>query len=175
MEDLFISNLANDTTEEEILAIMGLDGTTYLRKNNLARRQYTDNGRFSGCIHDRMPQQFIDSLKINGLSFKNRDLAIQPLTEMMKLQQSGKRNNYTPYGGLSFRAKQGGKWRRNGILGEEVWLPHVRQQQPRPNGQTPPKQGDKTGSSNLTQGAPGQKEWVDIVDAPVRTKTLRGG
>ena len=55
MEDLFISNLANDTTEKEILAIMGLDGATYLRKNNLARRQYTDNGRFAGCMHDRMP------------------------------------------------------------------------------------------------------------------------
>ena len=93
----------------------------------------------------------------------------------MKLQQSGQRNNYTPYGGLSFRAKQGGKWRRNGIPGEEVWLPHVWQQQPRPNGQTPPRQGDKTGSSNPRQGATGQKEWVDIADAPVRAKTLRGG
>ena len=49
-----------------------------------------------------MPQQFkVTVLELNGLSFKNRDLAIQPITEMMKLQQSGKRNNYTSYGGLS--------------------------------------------------------------------------
>ena len=65
-------------------------------------------------------------------ALKNRDLVIQPLTETMKLQQSGKRNDYTPYGGLSFRAKQGG----NG--------------QDKTNGQTPPRQGDKAGSSNPT-------------------------
>ena len=46
-------------------------------------------------------------------ALKNRDLVIQPLTETMKLQQSGKRNDYTPYGGLSFRAKQGGNGRGN--------------------------------------------------------------
>ena len=55
MEDLYIVNVSNDTTEEEILAFLGLDGTTYLRKNILARRQYTDNGKFTGCIHVRMP------------------------------------------------------------------------------------------------------------------------
>ena len=37
------------------------------------------------------------------------------LTEMMKLQQSGKRNNYTPYGGLFFRANQGRE-------GERKWI-----------------------------------------------------
>ena len=52
--------------------------------------------------------------ELTGLSLKNRDLAIQPLMEMMKLQESGKRNNYTSYGGLSFRAKQGGKASGNG-------------------------------------------------------------
>ena len=51
-----------------------------------------------------MPQQFIQAVvELDGLSLKNRDLVIQPFTEMMKLDQSGKRNNYTPYGGLSFR------------------------------------------------------------------------
>ena len=61
--------------QEEILALLGLDGTTYLRKNSLARKQYTDSGRFADCIAVRMPQQFIDTvLELNGLSFKNRDL-----------------------------------------------------------------------------------------------------
>ena len=54
MEDLYIGNLTNDTTEEETLPLLGLDGTTYLNENSLARRQYTDNGRFSGCIHIRI-------------------------------------------------------------------------------------------------------------------------
>ena len=114
MEDLYIGNLTNGTTGEEILALLGLDGTTSLRENSLARRQYTDNWRFARCIHVRVSQQFIETvLELNGLSFNNRDLVIQPLTETMKLQQSGKRNNYTPYGGLSFWAKQGGKGRGN--------------------------------------------------------------
>ena len=33
----------------------------------------------------------------------------------MKIQLSGKRNNYTPYGGLSFPTKQCGKVRGNGF------------------------------------------------------------
>ena len=115
MEDLYVGNLTNDTTEEEILILLGLDGTTYLRKNSLARRQSTDSGRFAGCIIERMLQQFIETvLEFNELSFKNRDLVIQPLTEMMKLQLSRTRNIYTLYGGLSFRAKQGGEESRNG-------------------------------------------------------------
>ena len=108
IEDLY----TNDTTEEEILALLGLDNTTYLRENNLARRQYTDNGRFAGCMHVSMLQQFIETvLELNGLSFKDRALFIQPIIEMMKLQLSDKRNNYTPHGGLFLRAKQGGKGR----------------------------------------------------------------
>ena len=72
MEDLCIGNLTNNTTEEEIMAPLGLNYTTHLRKNSLVRKQYTDNGRFAGCIHVRMPQQFIETvLEINGLSFKN--------------------------------------------------------------------------------------------------------
>ena len=55
MEDLYIGNLTNDTTEEEILALLRLCGTTYLRENVLVRKQYTDNGRFAGCIHVRKP------------------------------------------------------------------------------------------------------------------------
>ena len=50
--------------------------------------------------------RFIETvLELNRLSFKNRDLVIQLLTEIMKLQLSGKRNKYKPYGGLSCRAK----------------------------------------------------------------------
>ena len=109
MEDLYIANLTNNTREEETLTLLGLDGTTYLRENSLARKQYTDDGRFARCIHVRMPQQFIERvLELNGLSFKNRDLVIQPVTEIMKLQLSGRWNIYTPYGYLSFQAKQDG-------------------------------------------------------------------
>ena len=54
--------------------------------------QYTHNGRFVGLIHVQMPQQFIETaLELNGLSLKNRDLVNQLLTEMMKLQRSGKK------------------------------------------------------------------------------------
>ena len=35
---------------------------------------------------------------------------------MMKLQQSGNRDNYTPYGSLSFPATQGGKGKGNGYF-----------------------------------------------------------
>ena len=80
MEDLYIGNLNNDTTEEDILALLGLDGTTYLYENSLARGQYTGNCRFDGCMHVRMPQQFIERvLELNGLSFNNRDLLLSHL------------------------------------------------------------------------------------------------
>ena len=62
LEDLYIGNLTNDTTEEEILALLGLDGTTPLRENSLARKQYADNAKFLGCIHVRMPQQFVETV-----------------------------------------------------------------------------------------------------------------
>ena len=99
-------------------------------------------------------------MELNGQSFNNRDLVIQSLTEMMKLQHCGERNNYTSYGGLSLQAKQGGKGRGNGYSkggSQASRPPKNRQQQPRPNGQTPPRQGDKAGSSNPTEGAPGEK------------------
>ena len=48
------------------------------------------------------------------MSFKNRDLIFQPLTEMTKLQLSGVMNNCTPYGGLYSGAKQGGMGTGNG-------------------------------------------------------------
>ena len=54
-----------------------------------------------------MPQQFIETvLELNGLNFKDIDLVIQSLIGTMKLQLSGKRNDYTPYGDLLFRAKK---------------------------------------------------------------------
>ena len=46
-----------DTTEKEILALLALDGTTHLRENSLERMQFTDNGKFAGCIHVRMPSR----------------------------------------------------------------------------------------------------------------------
>ena len=55
MEDLYIRNLTNDSTDEEILVLLGVHGSTYLRENILARRQYIDNGGFAGCIHVRYP------------------------------------------------------------------------------------------------------------------------
>ena len=63
----------------------------------------------------RLPQQFIEIvLELNGLTFKNRDLVIQPLTKMMKLQLRGKINDYTPYGSLPFWVKKGRKSRGYG-------------------------------------------------------------
>ena len=80
MEDLYIGNLTNDTTEEEIMVLLGLDGTTHLRENSWAKRQYTDNGRFAGCIHVRMPQQFIETvLELDGLSLKKETLLFSRL------------------------------------------------------------------------------------------------
>ena len=75
-----------------------------LSENSLTRRQHTENVRFSGCIHVQLSQQFLETvLELDRLSLKNRDLVIQPLTEMMKLQQSGNTNDYyIPYGGLFF-------------------------------------------------------------------------
>ena len=91
MEGFLTGNLINDITEEEIFPFLVLGGTTYLRESSLARKQCTGNWRFAGCIHLRMPQKFIETvLKINGLSFKNRHLVIQLLTEMMKLHLNGK-------------------------------------------------------------------------------------
>ena len=94
----------------------------------------------------------------------------------MKLQQSGKKNNYTPHGGLSFWAKQGGKGRENRYSrggGQASTHQKNRQQQPKPNRQIPPRQGNKAGPSNPTENAPGEKVWVDNVEAPARAKTLR--
>ena len=113
-------------------------------------------------------------LELNGLSFKKKDLAIQPLTEMMKLQQSGKRNNCTPYGGLFFQAKQSGKDRGNAYFLKEV------------QGFTHQKIGssnqDQTDRSFLgkeiirsalpTEGMPRQQVWVDNMKAPAMAKSL---
>ena len=115
MEVLCTGNLTDDTTEEETVAPLGVIGTTHLRENSPVRRQYTDNRKFSECIHFRILQQFIETvLELNRLSFKSRDLFNQSLTAIMKLQQSDKRNKYAPHGGLSPRAKHRGKGTGNG-------------------------------------------------------------
>ena len=49
-----------------------------------------------------------------------------------------------------------------------------REQQPRSNGQIPPRQGDKVGPSNPMKGEPEEQVWVDNLEAPAKTKTLRG-
>ena len=108
MEDLYVGNLANVTTQQEILVLLGLDGTTYLRENNLARMQCPKNRRFNWCMHVRMPQQFTERfLGLSALNFKSRDFVIHLLTEMIKSLLGGKKNNVTSYGGLSFPAKPG--------------------------------------------------------------------
>ena len=100
-------------------------------------------------------------MELNGLSFKNRDFVIQPLTEIMKLQLSGNRNNYTSYGGLSPLAKQDGKGRGNGYSrgGDQV---STRQKKGSSNqNQTKkisPRQGDNNvGPSSLRKGEPGKQ------------------
>ena len=97
---------------------------------------------------------------------------------MMKLQLSGKRNNYTPYRSLSSRTKQDGKGKGNGYSrtgGQASTRQKNRQQQPRPNRQISLRQGDnKAGSSNPTEGAPGEQVWVDNVETVAKAKTLSG-
>ena len=56
------------------------------------------------------------------MNFKSRNLVIQLLKEMMKLQQDGKRDNYTPNGGLS---KVGREYEMD-IPAEEVGLPRLK-------------------------------------------------
>ena len=137
MEDLCIGNLTIDTSEDEILALLGLNSTAYLYKISLTRREFTDNGRFAGCIHVRMPQRFIETvLELIALSLKNRELVLQPPMKIRKLQQSGKRNNYRLYGGRSFHTKQGGRRRgtenfRVGGQASTYW--RNRKEQPRPD------------------------------------------
>ena len=181
MEDLCIGNLTNNTREEEILAPLGLNYTTYLRKNSLVRKQYTDNGRFAGCIHVRMPQQFIETvLEINGLSFKN--LGNLLLSRLQKWW----RCNWEVRGiilhiievsplGLG-KVGRGEKMNIGEKGGQASAHQKNRQQQPRPNGQIPPRQGNhKPGPSNLTESVSGEQVWVDNVKAFAREKTLSGG
>ena len=96
----------------------------------------------------------------------------------MKLQLSGNRNNYTPYGGLSPLAKQDGKGRGNWYSqgGDQV---STRQKKGSSNqNQTKkisPRQGDNNvGPSSLRKGEPGKQVWVDNVEALASAKNLRG-
>ena len=168
MEALCTGNLTDDTTEEETVAPLGVIGTTHLRENSLVRRQYTGNRKFSECIHFRILQQFTETvLELNRLSFKSRDLINQSLTAIMKLRQSDKRNKYTPHGGLSPRAKHREKGTGNGysrgcFVAVLLHAKKNRQHQPRPNGQTPPRQGDKASLSNPTEGTPGENFWLKM-------------
>ena len=87
MEELYVGNLASHTTEEEILALLVLNSTTYFWENSLGRRQYTDIWRFNACVHMLMPQLFIERVELNGLKSNSLEFVIQPLTEIMKLKQ----------------------------------------------------------------------------------------
>ena len=88
MEELYVGNLASDTTEEEILALLILNSTTYFWEISLGRRQYTDNWRFNACVHMLMPQQFIERvLELNGLKSNSLEFVIQSLTKQVKLKQ----------------------------------------------------------------------------------------
>ena len=86
MEDLYIGNLTNDTTEEEALTPPTPLG---------ARRYYTPTQEQPGkkVVHRQWGTCWVYTqsdaptvLELNGMSFKNRNLVIQ----------SGERHNYAP-------------------------------------------------------------------------------
>ena len=89
----------------------------------------------------------------------------------------GGKNNYTLYRCLPLWTKQGGKGKGNGYSrgGEQTSILHNnRQQQPRLNGQFPPRQGEKkTSLGNHMEGLPGEQVWIDNVKASAREKTWR--
>ena len=92
---------------------------------------------------------------------------------MMKLQLSGKRNNYT---NLSFRAKQGGTERGNRYsLGGGQASTRQKNMQQQSTKQIPSRQGDnKAVPSNPTERVPREQVWVVNVEAVTRAKKFKG-
>ena len=92
---------------------------------------------------------------------------------MMKLQLSGKRNNYT---NLSFRAKQGGTERENRYsLGGGQASTRQKNMQQQSTKQIPSRQGDnKAVPSNPTERVPREQVWVVNVEAVTRAKKFKG-
>ena len=92
---------------------------------------------------------------------------------MMKLELSGKRNNYT---NLSFRAKQGGTERGNRYsLGGGQASTRQKNMQQQSTKQIPSRQGDnKAVPSNPTERVPREQVWVVNVEAVTRAKKFKG-
>ena len=95
----------------------------------------------------------------------------QLLTEMIKLQHSGKGNNHTPYGGLSFWVKQRGKERGNRYSRGEGQVSILKKIGSRNQDSL---LGQEIGLAITTPHKACPESRYDNVEAPERSKNIKG-
>ena len=85
-KEIYIGNIDNSVTEEEVRELFGLNSTKYLRVSlSEITKDFEENGRFAGCFLLMIPQYFVESiLEANGSKFRNRYLVVQPYTDMLR-------------------------------------------------------------------------------------------
>ena len=85
-EEIYIGNIDNSVTEEEVRELFGLNSTKYLRVSlREITKDFEENGRFAGHFLLTIPQYFVESiLEANGSKFRNRYLVVQPYTDMLR-------------------------------------------------------------------------------------------
>ena len=99
-QSLFIANLDDNITENELLALFGLNATPDTRKWSSAEITYNGRGKYKVYAKLRTHYKFaLEILKLNGMTFNHRELLIQPEKNPQKSKQSNRSNgkSHLPY------------------------------------------------------------------------------
>ena len=87
---LFIANLDASTTEQELIALFGLDATPDTKKWTTVDITYNGRGKYKVYAKLRSYYKFaLEILKLDGIIFHRRELIIQPEKNPQSSKQSG--------------------------------------------------------------------------------------
>ena len=86
MKNIYVGNLLEDITKQDICELFGLDSTSYLRDTcNIDFPINNKTGKFKSLAFIRAPAHVIDELiKLHGIAYHDNDLRVEDATSTRK-------------------------------------------------------------------------------------------
>ena len=86
MKDIYVGNLPEDVTKQDICELFGLNSTSYLRDTcNIEFPINNNTGKFKGFAFIRAPAHITDELiKLDGIAYHGNELRVKDATSTTK-------------------------------------------------------------------------------------------
>ena len=86
MKDIYVGNLPEDVTKQDICELFGLNSTSYLRDTcNIEFPINNNTGKFKGFAFITAPGHITDELiKLDGIAYHDNELRIKDATSTTK-------------------------------------------------------------------------------------------